>query len=267
MGTWTDEYGRQRYAPGGADAPGNDDGARATRRAQRHAWYSGDRNDDSWRLGEDEIARYESRYPQARFRRPASAIAGMGGGERQPWGQGRWDRGRDEALVSPASRRPDGDGYASTQGTAAPDGAPGGRGYVSGYASGYADGYRAAQRARATPGVATAGPGAGMAGPDEYQGAGYERSGYERGRRMGPKGYRRSDESLREEVCERLACDHTLDVSEVTVSVSGGMVTLEGTVTQRHIKYEIEEVADDVYGVTEVINQIRVRPYGVLASE
>lgn len=86
-------------------------------------------------------------------------------------------------------------------------------------------------------------------------------------RRVGPKNYVRSDERLREEVCERLAhCDH-LDVSEVTVTVLSGVVTLEGTVENRRMKYEIEDVADDTFGVSDVINRLHVRPYGVLASE
>lgn len=86
-------------------------------------------------------------------------------------------------------------------------------------------------------------------------------------RRMGPKNYVRSDERLREEVCERLAhCDH-LDVSEVTVTVLSGVVTLAGTVENRRMKYEIEDVADDTFGVNDVINRLHVRPYGILASE
>ncbi|WP_420992337.1 BON domain-containing protein [Cupriavidus sp. 30B13] len=253
MATWTDEYGRERYTQGSADESGDDYPTRAQPRGQRTAWYSGNRGDDSWRRGEEEIARYESRYPQARFRSPAPA------GERRPWGESGWAPGR---------REPAGEGYARPdtlhrREANGQDSAPGGRGYVSGYANGYADGYRAGQQARARgaamprPGMADAAGAGGTA----------DGAGYERGRRVGPKGYRRSDERLREDVCERLARNHALDVSEVVVSVSGGIVTLDGTVTERHVKHEIEEVADDVFGVTEVINQIRVRPYGVLASE
>lgn len=86
-------------------------------------------------------------------------------------------------------------------------------------------------------------------------------------RAAGPKNYTRSDERIREEVCERLTHAPTLDVSEVTVSVAGGVVTLTGSVDNRRMKYAVEDLADDTYGVTDVINQIHVRPYGVLASE
>jgi|GEM_PF-672076 len=87
------------------------------------------------------------------------------------------------------------------------------------------------------------------------------------GPKSGPKNYTRSDERIREEVCERLSHAQTVDVSDVTVAVSGGVVTLTGTVDNRRMKYEVEDIADDTYGVSDVINQIHVRPYGVLASE
>ncbi|KAA0180613.1 BON domain-containing protein [Cupriavidus cauae] len=78
-------------------------------------------------------------------------------------------------------------------------------------------------------------------------------------RRVGPKGYRRSDERIREAVCERLAYAEGLDVSEVTVDVNGGIVKLAGTVRNRNEKYDIEDLVDNVFGVTDVENDIRVR--------
>ncbi|AOZ10592.1 BON domain-containing protein [Cupriavidus malaysiensis] len=78
-------------------------------------------------------------------------------------------------------------------------------------------------------------------------------------RRVAPKGYQRSDERIREDVCERLAYCEGIDVSDVSVEVDGGMVTLSGSVAHRGEKYTIEDVADDVFGVKEVSNQIRVR--------
>ncbi len=60
-------------------------------------------------------------------------------------------------------------------------------------------------------------------------------SGGFRGR--GPKGYVRSDERIREEVCELLA-DADVDASEITVTVEDGEVTLLGTVDSRHAKRE-----------------------------
>src|SRR6187431_1632181 len=46
----------------------------------------------------------------------------------------------------------------------------------------------------------------------------------------GPKGYKRPDHRIREDVCDRLSDDDELDASEITVTVKDGEVTLEGTV-------------------------------------
>ncbi|NSX15483.1 BON domain-containing protein [Cupriavidus taiwanensis] len=86
-------------------------------------------------------------------------------------------------------------------------------------------------------------------------------------RRSGPKNYRRGDDRIHDEVCDRLAHAQELDVSEVTVRVQDGLVTLEGHVGDRRSKYDIEDIAERVFGVQDVINHIHVRPYGILASE
>ncbi|WP_455287867.1 BON domain-containing protein [Cupriavidus necator] len=86
-------------------------------------------------------------------------------------------------------------------------------------------------------------------------------------RRPGPKNYRRDDDRVHDEVCNRLAREDELDVSEVSVRVQDGVVTLEGHVTDRDTKYEIEDIAEHVFGVQDVINHIRVQRYGMLASE
>ncbi|RDK05542.1 BON domain-containing protein [Cupriavidus lacunae] len=78
-------------------------------------------------------------------------------------------------------------------------------------------------------------------------------------RAVGPKGYRRSDERVREDVCERLAMNPYVDVGEVSVEVANGVVTLDGTVRERREKYVVEEIADAVFGVTEVDNHLRVQ--------
>ena len=75
----------------------------------------------------------------------------------------------------------------------------------------------------------------------------------------GPKGYKRSDDRIREDVSDRLGDHPYLDCSEVEVSVSSGEVTLTGSVNSRHEKFLIEEIADDVSGVNEVHNQVRVK--------
>jgi len=75
----------------------------------------------------------------------------------------------------------------------------------------------------------------------------------------GPKGYRRSDERIREDVCDRLGHDWEIDASEVEVSVSNGEVTLAGSVNDRSQKFRVEHIADGVSGVNEVHNQLRVK--------
>ncbi|NGM88053.1 BON domain-containing protein [Parapusillimonas sp. SGNA-6] len=73
-----------------------------------------------------------------------------------------------------------------------------------------------------------------------------------------PKGYKRSDERIRDDICETLSRSGT-DVSDVSVEVSEGKVILEGTVIDRYAKHEIEDHAAECLGVLEVDNRIRVR--------
>jgi osmotically-inducible protein OsmY len=79
-------------------------------------------------------------------------------------------------------------------------------------------------------------------------------------RRRGPKGYRRSDERIGEVLYELLIDATFLDSSEVTIAVSEGKVTLEGTVPERSMKHAIEDIVADCFGVTDIENRIRVLP-------
>jgi len=81
----------------------------------------------------------------------------------------------------------------------------------------------------------------------------------------GPKGYSRSDERIREDVCERLTYDPQVDASDITVTVSNGEVTLEGEVENRHQKRRAEDVVERVNAVKDVHNQLKARR-GLLAS-
>jgi hypothetical protein len=74
-----------------------------------------------------------------------------------------------------------------------------------------------------------------------------------------PKNYTRSDERIREDVCDGLSVSHEVDPSEIEVSVSAGEVTLTGTVSDRQMKFIAEEIADEVAGVHDVHNQLRVQ--------
>lgn len=75
----------------------------------------------------------------------------------------------------------------------------------------------------------------------------------------GPKGYKRSDERIREDIHERLFQDDYIDSREVSVEVSNGVVTLTGTVPERRMKHAIEDLVEHVYGVQDIDNRIRVQ--------
>lgn len=77
-------------------------------------------------------------------------------------------------------------------------------------------------------------------------------------RRAGPRGYQRPDDRIRDEICERLTFANGVDVGDVSVDVEQGVVRLAGTVSHRNQKYDIEDIADNTFGVTEVDNKIRV---------
>lgn len=77
-------------------------------------------------------------------------------------------------------------------------------------------------------------------------------------RGRGPKNYQRSDERIREDVCERLTMDHDVDATDIEVNVREGIVTLEGTVAERRAKRIAEDVAESVRGVRDVQNNLRV---------
>jgi len=75
----------------------------------------------------------------------------------------------------------------------------------------------------------------------------------------GPKGYKRSDERIKEDVCERLAQQGHVDASDVEVRVQNGEITLSGTVSDRNDKRRIEELVENLSGVDDIKNEIRVR--------
>jgi hypothetical protein len=84
----------------------------------------------------------------------------------------------------------------------------------------------------------------------------------------GPRGYTRSDDRIREDVCDRLSEHGGIDAADVEVKVDEGEVTLEGTVRSRRMKHDIENVASTVLGVKDVSNKLRIgRPEGQQAED
>jgi osmotically-inducible protein OsmY len=76
---------------------------------------------------------------------------------------------------------------------------------------------------------------------------------------IGPRGYKRSEDRVREDVSDRLTDDPWLDASEIEVEVRGDEVTLNGHVSTRQDKRRAEDMALAVSGVAEVQNNLRVR--------
>jgi osmotically-inducible protein OsmY len=87
----------------------------------------------------------------------------------------------------------------------------------------------------------------------------------ERRRRMdqfrgrGPKGYKRSDDRIREDISDRLTDDWRVDASDIEVSISDGEATLSGHVDSRDAKRRAEDIAESVAGVKHVQNNLRVK--------
>lgn len=83
----------------------------------------------------------------------------------------------------------------------------------------------------------------------------------------GPKGYKRSDERIEEDVNEMLMHHPEIDAGEIEVKVENGEVTLSGTVDDRHSKRLAEDIAESCNGVTEVHNQLRLQRSGMQDRE
>lgn len=81
-------------------------------------------------------------------------------------------------------------------------------------------------------------------------------SGQHKGK--GPKGYTRSDDRIKEDINDRLSDDVFIDASEIDVTVSQGEVTLTGTVETRSAKRRAEDIAEEVSGVKNVENRLRL---------
>jgi hypothetical protein len=80
---------------------------------------------------------------------------------------------------------------------------------------------------------------------------------------IGPRGFQRSDDRIQEDINDRLTQHGRIDALEIQVDVKNGEVTLHGTVNSRREKRMAEDVAETVFGVTDVHNQLRVQQTGM----
>lgn len=77
-------------------------------------------------------------------------------------------------------------------------------------------------------------------------------------RGKGPQGWQRSDERIKELVCEVLSDDEHIDATNIDVVVSNGDVTLTGSVPDRHTKRLTEDTVERITGVKDVQNQLKI---------
>jgi hypothetical protein len=99
------------------------------------------------------------------------------------------------------------------------------------------------------------GPGERMA--DDRGSGVYRGMGGHRGK--GPQNWQRSDERIRESVNEALTDHDHIDASHIEVMVVNGEVTLSGAVDDRAMKRLAEDCVEQVTGVKEVQNLIRIQ--------
>jgi osmotically-inducible protein OsmY len=258
---------RQRY---GEFGPSNRDERSGSRRHQddeRSGWGRGEQGDGSgWgerynahsrepRFSSDYDETYGSEWQRGDDQPHRAFQQGREGGQgllRQR-GQGSYGQGysgqRDESRPGWYSR-----GHAGTYGGGSGGGYQGGHG-GSGYGGSTGTDYAGGSQG----GFGGQGYG-GQGGYGGRQGAGSalrsSQGGSFAGR--GPKGYTRTDDRIREDVCDRLSMDDEVDASEIEVQVKDGEVTLEGSVQTRHMKHQAEDVIEDLPGVKDVHNRLRV---------
>ena len=79
-------------------------------------------------------------------------------------------------------------------------------------------------------------------------------------RGVAPKGYTRSDDRIRDEVCDELTRHPDVDPSRLTVNVQKGEVTLEGSVDALWARQLVDGIATACVGVRQVHNRLRVEP-------
>lgn len=76
---------------------------------------------------------------------------------------------------------------------------------------------------------------------------------------LGPRGYRRSDRRIFEDICDRLTRHGLLDASELEVIVDDGLVTLYGAVTGQAESRMAAATAGGVPGVVAIVNRLQLK--------
>jgi hypothetical protein len=250
LGYWEDRGDRQHSFERAGQGRGYDD--------RMHTGYSsgysqgglgyGGYGQPPQRAGSQQYFRGGSGGAQRGGELPGGGYYGQGGGSGY-YGQGhqgQFDRG-DVGYEGPYGQR-------GMQGAMPGQEGYGPQGMGPGRSGGYAPGMQGGQ---GMPGQGMYG-GQGVQGGQGMQGQGMRGTeGTHRGK--GPQGYTRSDERIRENVCEALSDDDHVDASHIEVVVKNGEVILTGTVDDRQQKRLAEDVVERCAGVKDVQNQLRVQ--------
>ena len=91
--------------------------------------------------------------------------------------------------------------------------------------------------------------------------------GWRDNRGKAPRSYKRSDQRIMEDIFEAVSAEMTLDSSDVEINITNGEVVLSGNVRDRRDKWRIEDLVENISGVTHIENRIRITsearsPYG-----
>jgi osmotically-inducible protein OsmY len=76
----------------------------------------------------------------------------------------------------------------------------------------------------------------------------------------GPRGWRLSDEKLKERVSEVLMRSHEVDPSRLEVFVDDGVVTLKGEIESKGMRRVAEDLVGSIPGVEDVFTELKIFP-------
>jgi hypothetical protein len=201
-----------------------------------------------------------SRWEESRYREPRMSESTREWYDRGPSGGSVWGSGHTYGFGAPdwsgAPSRDAGStgrGFEESQGYGrSPYG--GGSNYTSDRStSSFSGGYGAGSFGREQD----YSRGSGITGEGRWSGQGGG-TGYGMFAGRGPRNYQRSDDRVREDVNERLTADPRIDASDIDVRVQNGEVTLSGSVDDRRTRRLAEEIIEDLPGVRDVRNDLRV---------
>lgn len=75
---------------------------------------------------------------------------------------------------------------------------------------------------------------------------------------LGPKGWKRTDQRIKEDVCLALERSFEVDASGLEVEVHDGCVSLKGEIKSVGMRRVAEDLVESVPGVVDVFSQLRI---------